>query len=354
MDIVEQVKESNRIEDVIPEVTPLQRKHGRYLRGKEHDSLVVDTRTQTYSWNSKNEIRGDVIEWLMQRHGWDFKSTVEWLAQRAHLPEPKWSQEESSKRVARRKRESVFAVAQSVFQRWLFDDEKALDYCKHRGWSEETIRESGVGFSGRFSAAEIKDMRGEFAMHEIDPGQPNAVAILGYKGDVSEWGNKLNLEPFENWVEWGMVPGLMGKTRLIYAHIANGRVKTFSARNILGAETNKEGKEIKSYNLPVLLAGRRQAYANHIYGSRAEECVIVEGQADAITLGQWGIPAVALAGTSWRDHAILLKELRKRHKKLYVGMDADEAGYQALMGRDKDWPMAQILGPMARLVRWGA
>ena len=117
IDIVDQIKEANLIEDVIEEMFPLQRRHGRYMRAREHDSLVIDTMTQTYCWNSKNEIRGDVIEWLMQRQGWDFKTTIEWLARRANLPEPKWSREESEQRIARRDREDVFAVAQVVMRR---------------------------------------------------------------------------------------------------------------------------------------------------------------------------------------------------------------------------------------------
>lgn len=351
MDIIEQAKEANRLEDVIEETMPLAHKRGRYVRSREHDSFIVDTIKQFYTWNSKGET-GDVIDWVMRRQGLDFKSAVELLCRRARLPDPHWTAEESEKRLVSRAREDAFQVAIKVMQGWLGKDAKALEYCKGRGWTEETIALSGVGFSGRGSAAEVSEMCGEFALHEIERESPQAVAILGWKGKVNEWGSQWSIEVQENWVEWGMIPGMMGKTRLVYPHMAFGKVRTLSGRNILGAETNQEGKEVKAFNLPVALAGERQLFYNHAYQPRAEECVIVEGQADAITLGQWGMAAVATAGTGWKDHELRLEELRKRHRALYLGMDADQAGLEALVGRDKDWPLGRVLGPMTRLVNW--
>ena len=98
-DIVELVKQRNPIEDVIQDTFPLQRQHGRYLRAKEHDSLVVDTGRQMYVWNSQGE-SGDVIDWLCKRGNLDFKSAVEQLCRRANLPEPRWGREETENRNA--------------------------------------------------------------------------------------------------------------------------------------------------------------------------------------------------------------------------------------------------------------
>ena len=196
-------------------------------------------------------------------------------------------------------------------------------------------------------------MGAEFAMRGVQKDSPAAVCVTGYRGDVREWGRNWGIEVQDNWKDWGLIPGLMGKTRLVYPHIYGGRVRYLSARNILGAEINKEGREVKSFNLPKELAGDRQTYYNHEYAPRAEVCVVVEGQADAITLGQWGKPAAAMIGTAWTDQERVLSELRKRHQRLYLGMDADQAGQEALIGRDHDWPLASLLGPMTRVVMWG-
>lgn len=147
-----------------------------------------------------------------------------------------------------------------------------------------------------------------------------------------------------------MVPGLVGRARLVYPHLVAGKVRYFSARNILGSE-NQDGRIIKSWNVPVALGGKRQVYFNQAYGRRADEVVLVEGQADAITLGQWEVAGVALAGTSWEDHGELLGSLRERHKTIYVCLDNDEAGEAALEGRDGEWPVEKLLGPMCRVIR---
>jgi hypothetical protein len=355
-DILSKIREANRIEDVINETHPLEHRHGKYVRGLgENHALVVNVIRQLYTFNGKggNEA-GDVYNWVMNRQKIDFKGSVEWLARRAHLPEPRWSHEDQAKREVTRLRETVFGLAQAKMQQWLWDDPEALAYVRGRGWTDETIREAGLGFSGRNTAAALADLKGDFSLNGIDAECPHAVAILGWRGDVKAWATKwgVEIEDQPNWREWGMVPGLVGKTRLVYAHYVNGRVITFSGRNILGAEINKEGKEIKSYNLPVVLSGERQVYFNQVYGTRAEECVIVEGPADAITLGQWDVAAAAMCGTAYQDKEKVLGELRKRHGRLYLGMDADEAGLRALRGKSDDWPLAFILGPMARVVRW--
>lgn len=355
-DFIERVKETNPIEDVIDATAAeyrLQRKRGNYLRGESHDSLVVRVDEQYYVWNERGE-KGDVFNWLEARNKWDFWTSLQWLADRAKIEMPQRFQqrEDQPARVAARLREDAFGIAQRVMAGWLWKDEQALAYARGRGWSDETIKEAGMGFSGRLSEAQINDLRGEFSLYEIDPASPAAAAVLGFRGDVRAWGKRWTIDVQQNWIEWGMIPGLIGKTRLVYPHWIGGRVKYLSARNILGAETNQEGRTVKAWNLPVALAGKRQVFYNHVYGRRAEMCVCVEGQADAVTLAQWEIPAMAICGTNWDDHKDTLLELRKRHPALYIGLDADEAGLNALIGRDGRWPLGFVLGPMARIVRW--
>ena len=67
--------------------------------------------------------------------------------------------------------------------------------------------------------------------------------------------------------------------------------------------------------------------------------MVVEGQADALTLGQWSIPAVALAGSSpavgkddSRTGNTLLPVLKAKSEggsRILVGLDADQAGQKA-------------------------
>lgn len=355
-EFIQQVKDANPIEDVIDASGPeykLQRKRGNYLRGETHNSLVVRVDEGYYTWNSRGE-KGDVFNWLEARNKWDFWTSLTWLSERAKIEMPQKFRGDDNQpvRVAARKREDAFGIAQRIMTKWLFEDAEALAYVRARGWNDETIQAAGLGFTGRGTPEQVKELRGEFSLYELDQSSPAAVSILGWRGDVAAWARQHDTDIQHNWLGWGMIPGLIGKTRLVYPHWVGGRVRYFSARNILGAEINKEGREIKSWNLPVALVGKRQPYYNHEYGRRAEKVVVIEGQADAVTLGQWGIPAMALAGTSWDDHAETLAELRKRHDVVFLGLDSDQAGMNALIGADKKWQLGHIVGPMARVVRW--
>ena len=169
-----------------------------------------------FVWNANSE-RGDVFDWLEARRKWDFWTSLQWLAERARVDIPRQFQtteESTQKRLAQRTREDIFGIAQRVFTRWLQDDPEALAYARGRGWSDEIIIESGIGFSGRSTAAQIKDMSGEFAMHGVDAECPAAVTVLGYRGDVAAWGRKWDVALQDNWLEWKLIPGMMGRKRL--------------------------------------------------------------------------------------------------------------------------------------------
>ena len=42
-------------------------------------------------------------------------------------------------------------------------------------------------------------------------------------------------------------------------------------------------------------------YLNSVYTAQAEKVVVVEGATDAVTLAKWGIPALALAGSTMAE-----------------------------------------------------
>lgn len=353
-DFIEQVRRANALDDVMNETGGewrLQQRGGRYLRGMVHDSLVVDTELQYYVYNSTGE-RGDVFAFV-QKHwsvGGDFMGALEALARRAGLEMPVYRRDDQdvSSRLLRRHREDVWEVGLRWMQRQLWNDAEALGYVRGRGWDDDAIRLAGLGFTGREGT---DDLRRELVGEGVNIESAAAVALVGWRGDVAGWARANGVEPQDNWLSWGLVPGLVHKTRLVYPHMEAGRVRYISARNILGAQFNNEGREIKSYNLPVALAGKRTLYYNQAYMNRANECVLVEGQADAISWGMAGVAAVALAGTAWKDHGEELAYLRQRHTYIYIGLDGDQAGTKALVGRDGEWPLRQVFGPMVRVVR---
>lgn len=239
-------------------------------------------------------------------------------------------------------------VAHRVFIRWMARSAEAQKYAQGRGWSywlgededgartPGTIAQAMLGYSGEGSQAEREEMRRELERAGVELDSPIAVAILGYTGDVAGWAKRHEIEHLQDeWVLKGYIPGMMGRKRLVYPHARNGRIIYLSGRSI----------DVKfHYNLPEPLAGKRQPYYNQVYKSGADVCVVVEGQADAVTLGQWGVSGLALAGVTPDDG---LCDALQRHGTLYVGLDADKVGNKSA------WKVAEQLGPLVRLLNWG-
>lgn len=338
---VEQAKTLNKIEDVIGEEPGFSVDgRGRYVHTREHDSLVIDTRVGYYYWNSNGE-HGDVIEWLRKRRGWDFKSAVEFLCRRAGLPDPEWGAGSPMQRLAARAKQEVFDVAADAFSKWLWEDPGALSYARSRGWTDETIIRARLGYTGAYEyrGQLSKELHDAIALSGADPLSPAGVSVLGYEGDVRGWLVDHQVTSDPDWVEKKKIPGIIGKDMLVYPHAFGGRIQYLSLRGV---------HEKRHYNLPVSLVGDKQVYFNWEWSSQETQCVIVEGQADAITLAQWGFPGVALCGVHADEHLVRLlggKDDKKR-PDFYIGLDADKAGE---INRNK---VARLFGPMTRLIKW--
>lgn len=337
-DIVELVKERNPIDEVVGADVALDAKRGRYRKAREHDSLVVDLANQAYYWNSKGE-SGDVIAWVMARRGLDFKAAVEELARRANLPVPDWGHADNHHRLAARAREDAWEIASRVMAGWLWADVDALAYARSRGWSDQTITDARLGYTGRADQrrALAAELRKAFIAGGVEADSPAAVAMIGYSGDVAGWGRAHDITPSDEWVAAGTIYGLAGRGMLVYPHLRYGRVTYFSARSI---------GDKRHYNLPVELAGPRQLYLNHRWPDNNETVVVVEGQADAVSLAQWELPSVAIAGC--KTDAEGLRTLLKDRSAIYLGLDSDKAGQLA------SWQLARDLGPKVRMLAWAA
>jgi len=368
-DFVEQVRDANPIEDVLRESGMPLKGHGRLLTGTKHDSLKVRTDMQRAFWYSQNW-NGDVFGWMMKEKGIEFSEALEKLARRANIDMPKFQMSNESEVRRERATADVFSVAANVFQRWLLGDEEkginadkdALVYCRSRGWTDETTKLALTGFSGRKESWQVKDMIGDFNLYGIDVRSPAAVAVLGFEGDVDAWAKEKGVREHEDfdeqWIEWKRIFGLMDTPGLIYAHQHKGGVKYMTRRNLPGFDKKKDRKtdkvrDNKSFNPHKLLAGPKQVYFNHMH--RVDRpLVMVEGQGDTKTWGQWGYGGMAFCGLLGDisqmapDEAERLRKLAmyiKKHPAAYLAMDDDDAGQAAI-------PLAaKLLGPKIQIVR---
>jgi DNA primase len=270
---LEHVRSRNPIEEVVAEKFALKKSGSRFI-SVEHDSLVVVPNTGMYFWNSRGE-QGDVFDFagrhLLSLGAWNnrdaaqFLEVVRYLAQRASI-----TLEEN----INFKKSAAWAERQLVqrLHETLLNTPIALTYVtEKRGWQLSTVKAARLGFIPQDKRALLAD---------------------------------LNLSN-----HWRTVIQKFPPNMVVYIHTEQGRLTYLSGRSI-------EGK--KHYNPPREIIGERQPYYNHLYSPQAEQVVIVEGQADAITFTEWGIAAVAINGMQAADD--LLKRL-KAHPRLFVALD---------------------------------
>ena len=293
---LEHIRSRNPIEDVISEKFSLK-KSGSCFIGAEHDSLVVIPQSGMYFWNSRNE-HGDVFDFVGRYYlnygdSWNnrdsaqFMEAIEHLARRAGI---------NIERNADFRQTPTWAERQLVqrLHDTLLNTPPALSYVtKQRGWDVQTVRLAKLGFIPQ-------DKR----------------PLLDGLNLSDTWRNVIHKFP---------------SRMLVYIHLNNGRLTYLSGRSI-------EGK--KHYNPPRDIIGDKQPYFNHCYRADSNQVIVVEGQADAITFGEWGVPAVAIAGMSISDE--LLTKLKK-HDRVFIALDnTDDANTQSQM-------IAKALGGKAYL-----
>lgn len=400
---VAELKRRIRLEDIIEETIQLERHSGRGwtrggARGAGEHGLVVDLDRQRFAWNGNAEYGNgrynDVIFWVETRDHVDFMGALKILARKAGMPEMEAREQDPSKRASYKVQINAFDIAQQVFESWLLADERAMEYLHERGIHESTIRlvtwgaedehgrkkiqarGAGLGFSGRWGDKGLErpaatrfheELKSALQAGGVALDSPAAVALLGLrewnklKGAeaVTGWCEAHGITPKGQWINNGRIGSLIGVPGIIFSHIHNGAVQYFSRRNIppFDEQVNEGGEvsERKSYNLPnELVGGRKELYFNHAYYNKATEVAIIEGQMDAVTLGQWGIAAVATAGVGWQNEFTRqeLGRLARQHGTIYLGYDQDGPGQAAVVGANNDYPIADVVGAMARVITW--
>jgi len=347
---IEDLKRANPIEDVIGQ-TPgwTVTGHGRYLTTKEHPSMHIDTYTQWFNRFSKTDEWGDVIKWVQIRNGWDFRTAIEFLCRNGGIAAPTWEEKPPAERLAYKERQDVFDVAVGVFERELWNTPAALDYVRSRGWTDETIKSAKLGYSGDTTdrARMAKEMSDAIVLAGGDPRSVAGATMVGFKGDVKRWLESHDLDIHPGWIEQEFVPSFVASDVLIYPHFQYAHCVYFSGRHIKPYFV--DGKNVKSKNPNKILAGNKQLYFNWQNAKhKLNQLIIVEGQADAVTLGQWGYPAVALCGVALDER--LLKTLGvgddRKDIDFYLALDSDAAGIEAIA------KVADLFGPMVRLINW--
>lgn len=314
-----------RIEDVVGEFVTLRR------RGVNMIGLCPFHHEKTPSFNvnpPRNIFKcfgcgkaGDAITFLRELEQFSYPEALRWLAKKYNIEvqEIERTPEQLAEQQAADSLYIVNDFAVQHFSDQLFNTEEgksvALSYFKKRGLREDTIRAFGLGYA--------PDQRDLLLQRARNAG--HSVELLKKTGLCSQDGNR---DFF--------------RARVMFAiHSLSGKVAAFAGRTMSSDKTIPKyvnSPETEIYVKNKLLYGAFQAKKAI---RQQDECILVEGYMDVISLHQAGIEnVVASSGTSLTEGQLLL--IKRNTENLKILYDGDPAGIKAAL-RGLDLALEQDL-----------
>lgn len=312
---IDEIFSTARVEEVIGEFISLK-KSGSNFKGlspfsnEKTPSFIVSPAKQIWKDFSSGK-GGTVVSFLMEHEQYTYPEALTWLARRyqIEIEEDGGADPEQLKKT--KEKETLFLIskkAQDFFRQQLLETQEGKNiggaYFREREISKESIDEFGLGYS---------------------PEQWDALA----QHLLAQGYNFVQLEAA------GLVVGNENRPidrfrdRVIFPiHSFSGRILGFAGRVL---KSNKKvakylnSPETEIYHKSEILYGIYQAKQEII---RKNQCILVEGYTDVISLHQKGVKnVVASSGTALTPEQIrLIKRLTKNIILIY---DGDNAGVKA-------------------------
>lgn len=322
---VQEIIEATRIEEVVEDFVAL-RKRGINLLG-----LCPFHGEKTPSFNvnpSKNIFKcfgcgkaGDAITFLREHENMTFDEALRYLARkyRIEIAEVERTPEQMAEQQLN---ESLFIVndfAAKHFSEQLFSTDEgksvALSYFRTRGLREDTIRKFGLGYAPDQWDMLLKSARSQ-----------------GYSIDLLRQTGLCNQDATRDFF----------RARVMFAiHNLSGKVAAFAGRTLSSDKTVPKyvnSPETAIYVKNKILYGAYQAKSAI---RKFDECILVEGYMDVISMHQAGIEnVVASSGTSLTEGQLQL--IKRNTQNLTILYDGDSAGIKAAL-RGLDLALEQDL-----------
>ncbi len=308
------ILEASRIEEVVSDFVNLKR------RGSNLIGLCPFHQEKTPSFTvspSKGIFKcfgcgkaGDSAKFIMEHEHYSYPEAIRYLAGKyqVEIEEREQTPEEI---VALNERERMFNLndfARDYFCHTLFNSEEGrsvgLSYFKERDFREATVKKFQLGYS--------HDQKDAFSQHALKQGYANDVLV---KTGLAIQHDERLYDRFQ--------------ARVIFPiHNLTGKVIGFGGR-ILSADKSK-AKYLNSPESEIYVKSKS------LYGiyfaknaiSRLDQCLLVEGYTDVISMHQAGIEhVVASSGTSLTTDQIRL--IRRYTNNITILYDGDKAGINA-------------------------
>lgn len=313
---IQQILSRIDIIEIIGSFVKLKKRGANYLglcpfHNEKSPSFTVSPAKEIYKCFGCGK-SGNTIGFLMEQEKYTYTEALRWLANKYNV-EIEETETSPEFKIQQQAAESLYIInsfGQSFFSDKLFNSEEgqdiALSYLKERGFREEIIKKFQLGFN--------PTARDEFTQAAL-AAQYNKEYLLK-SGLVVQRDEKL----MDNY-----------RGRIIFpVHNQSGKVLGFGARII---KTND--KAPKYINTP-----ENELYVKSkiLYGSyfarmaidKADECLLVEGYTDVVSLHQAGIEnVVASGGTSLTPDQLRL--IKKYTSNLTIIYDGDSAGIKAAL-----------------------
>ena len=255
---------------------------------------------------------GNTISFIMEHEKYSYVDALKWLANKygIEIEETFQSDEQRQQMLVADSLYIVNAFAQQFFSTQLLETEEGQDiglsYLKERGFREDIIKKFQLGYS--------PEQRDAFTKEAI--AKQYNTEILIKAGLVANRNDQL----MDNY-----------RGRIIFPiHNHSGKVLGFGARIL--KSNDKAPKYINTPENEIYIKSKI------LYGSyfarqsidKADECLLVEGYTDVVSLHQAGIEnVVASGGTSLTPDQLRL--IRKYSNNLTIIYDGDPAGIKAAL-----------------------
>lgn len=313
---IQRVQDTADILDVVGHFIKLKRRGANYLglcpfHGEKTPSFTVSPSKGIYKCFGCGKA-GNAVTFIQEHEKMTFPEAITWLAKRYNIEieETQVSQEEKEQQLAEEALRIVNQFAAGWFSEQLEQSEEGqqigLSYFRERGFRSEIIHKFQLGYCPE---------QGQLLTDDA--------LAKGYNPELL--------------IKAGLLTERQGRLTAVYAgrvifpiHNQSGKVIGFGARTLKNNDRSPKyinTPENELYHKSRTLYGIYQARSAI---SKVDECYLVEGYTDVISLQQAGVEqVVASSGTSLTEEQLRL--IKRFTKNLTILYDGDAAGIKAAL-----------------------